>query len=394
MLSSIQVVASIANEASGPSYSVRRLRESLTAAGAGATLAALQRGMNTPKSETHLKVFKDGFGPARLGRSPQMARWLQCAARNADVIHSHGLWMMPNVYAGRAAARAGIPLVISPRGTLSEYAFTSGSRIKPLFWHLLQKHSMHQAVCFHATGITELADIRRMGFEQPVALIPNGVDIPVTGLTPTGGNSEHRILYFGRLHPEKGLATLLAAWARIGPQHPNWHLEIVGPDIDGHRGLLETQARHLNLMRCSFGGPVYGTDKKTALYKSADLYILPSPSENFGMTVAEALACGIPVIATTGTPWQALKDEGAGWQVTPDPDGIASGLEAALTSTTETLQKMGLRGRTWMERDFSWDAIGNQMLQLYAWLVGRGPKPNFIHTGVGYGEGLPYLGHK
>ena len=234
MVSSIQIVASIADEATGPSYSIRRLRESLITVGAEATLAALRRGMTVPSGKTHLKLFEDGFGPGRLGRSPQMARWLLRAARDTDVVHSHGLWMMPHIYAGQAAARARKPLVISPRGSLSEYAFASGSRIKPLFWHLLQKRSMREAACFHATGLPELADIRRMGYKQPVALIPNGIDIPPAALPRPGRGSKRRLLYFGRLHPQKGLETLLEAWTQVSAGHPDWQPRYRGA---GHQRL-------------------------------------------------------------------------------------------------------------------------------------------------------------
>lgn len=376
--SSIQIVASIANEASGPSYSVRRLSESLIDQGAAVALAALRRGMTAPQDQTHLKLFEDGIGPRKLGRSPAMAQWLTQAAPEVDVVHSHGLWMMPNIYAGRAAARAKAPLVISPRGTLSEYAFASGSVVKPLFWHLLQKHSMRQAACFHATGQPELEDIRRMGYGQPVALIPNGIDIPEIDRDRPASGDMRQLLYFGRLHPEKGLEPLLEAWAKVAPDHPDWELSLVGPDIDGYRGILEAKAAALNLPRLRFGDPVYGAAEKTALYDTADLYVLPSPSENFGMTVAEALSCGVPVLTTTGTPWNALPDEAAGWYVTPDPAGLAQGLAAGIKASDEERAKKGARGRAWMERDFSWAGIATKTIDVYAWLLGKGPRPDCV----------------
>ena len=93
-------------------------------------------------------------------------------------IHNHRLWMMPNVYPGLVARKHNVPLVISPRGTLSEWAFQHGSVVKRLFWPLVQKPALTATSCFHATAESEYKDIRRMGFRQPVAIIPNGIDIP------------------------------------------------------------------------------------------------------------------------------------------------------------------------------------------------------------------------
>jgi glycosyltransferase involved in cell wall biosynthesis len=175
----IQVVPAIAEEASGPSYSVVRLCESLIDQGQEVTLAALDWAP-MPSPQPFLKTFPLGWGPRRLGRSPTMRRWLeeQVRSNSVDLLHNHGMWMMNAVYPGRAARNGNINLVVSPRGAFSAWAMQYGSIMKNSFWSFLQRPALENAACFHATAVSEYEDIRRMGFRQPVAIIPNGIDIP------------------------------------------------------------------------------------------------------------------------------------------------------------------------------------------------------------------------
>jgi len=175
----IHTVPAISNEASGPSYSVVRLCESLVQQGQELTLAALDWApISSPPA--FLKTFPLGLGPRRLGRSPAMSRWLneRAGLQAVDVFHNHSLWMMPNVYPGQVARKYDIPFVVSPRGVFTEYAMAIGSKIKRVFWPLIQRPALNAVNCFHATAESEYADIRRLGFRQPVAVIPNGIDIP------------------------------------------------------------------------------------------------------------------------------------------------------------------------------------------------------------------------
>jgi len=119
---------------------------------------------------------------------------------------------------------------------------------------------------------------------------------------------------------------------------------------------------------------VYG-DAKLALYRLASLYVLPTHSENFGLTVAEALAAGTPVIVTKGAPWSRLTQEDAGWWIGIGVEPLVACLRNALVLSEERLAEMGRKGRAWMAREFSWDAIGRQMAGFYEWLCGRGPRP-------------------
>jgi glycosyltransferase involved in cell wall biosynthesis len=306
-----------------------------------------------------------------------MRRWLfdEARAGRVTLLHNHSLWMMPNVYPGAVARKYDIPLVVAPRGTFSAYAFASGSIAKRAFWPLLQRPALAAVTCFHATGQAECADVRRMGYRQPVAVIPNGIDVPP--YAQVADNRIRTLLYVGRLHPEKGIEYLLHAWAAVFPRFPDWQLRLVGPDIGSYSAKLKTLSEKLNLRRVLFAGPLYGTEKQQA-YRDAELLALPSPSENFGVAVAEALAAGRPVITTTGTPWQALIREQAGWWVEVGVDPLVGALTDALGQSPSVLAQRGQRGREWMTREFSWQSVGLRMEQCYRWIVNGGHPPSFV----------------
>jgi len=372
----VHVVPAVSSEASGPSYSVVRLCESLLQTGCVVTLAALDLApMAGPPA--FLKTFRLGSGPRRLGRSPHLRRWLanEAGSGRADLIHNHSLWMMPNVYSSWAAKGARVPLVVSPRGTLSRWAFQSGSAVKRLFWPLLQRPALEAAACFHATAESELEDIRRHGFRQPVAVIPNGIDIP--DLPHDQTSHDRMMLFLGRLHPKKGLDLLLPAWQRVEDRFPDWRLVIAGPDAAGYRAKMESLAGELGLVRVEFAGPLYGEQKWRA-YRAADLFVLATHSDNFAVTVAEALAAGTPAVVSKGAPWVGLERHGAGWWVDIGVEPLAAALESALASPRELLAEMGRRGRAWVAAEFSWATIGRQMAGTYEWLLRGGERPPWI----------------
>ena len=161
---------------------------------------------------------------------------------------------------------------------------------------------------------------------------------------------------------------LLDAWATVRPK--GWRLEIAGPDEAGHRGELERQAATLDLADAvSFTGPLDGPAKSAAL-STAELLVLPSHSESFGMAIAEALAHEAPVLTTTAAPWPALIEHQCGWWVEPSVAGLSEGLRAATASNDATLCAMGERGRALVAADFSWDRVARQFVDAYSRLIG------------------------
>ena len=139
---------------------------------------------------------------------------------------------------------------------------------------------------------------------MPIAIIPNGVNIPNIK-KKIAHKKRKTVISLGRIHPKKGLDILIKAWSRIEPIFNNWELKIVGPDELGHQKDLKVLIKNLNLQRVFIEPPVYGLDKDILLSR-CNLFILPSKSENFALTVAESLSVEVPVIATKNTPWSGL----------------------------------------------------------------------------------------
>lgn len=369
----IHVVPAITEEASGPSYAVPRLCESLIGAGTDIRLAVLDWA-SMPVSLPYLKTFPLGLGFRRLGVSLSMRRWLEeeAASGRVDLIHNHSLWMMPNIYSGLACRKGRCRLVVSPHGTLSTWALGRSVLQKKIFWHVLQERALRVAVCFHATAESEYDDIRRLGFRQPVCILPNGIDVPPFEETPKSGRRQ--LLFLGRIHPIKGLNLLLRAWQTVEHRFPDWDLQIAGPDDGGYLAEMQALAARLQLERVHFCGPLFGEEKLRA-YRAASLFVLPTHSENFGVTVSEALAAGTPAIVTRGAPWAGLVEPGAGWWIEIGTEPLAACLEQALSASPQRLREMGRAGHEWMKRDFSWDRIGAQFLATYRWLLDGGEKP-------------------
>jgi glycosyltransferase involved in cell wall biosynthesis len=382
----IHVVAGLEAADGGPSYSIPRLCQALAAAGTRTTLLSVA-GAGEGSRETAQDNYSDRRFPWDYANAP-ILRELRCssglgralreAAAAGDIVHNHGLWLMPNVQSGRAAVRAGKPFVVSPRGMLAPAALVFSRLKKRAFWRLLQAPVVRRAVCLHATSEAEYREIRAFGLRNPVAVIPNGIDLPEQPATRGSGDDRERIvLSLGRIHPKKGLDRLLHAWARLEPVHPSWRLRIVGPSEDRYADALRALALSLGLARASVEGPLYAGAKQAA-YAAADLFVLPSLNENFGLTVAEALSAGIPVVASKGTPWSGLDAERCGWWVEDSTDALAAALTRAMAMPCEVLQAMGRRGQAWMAREFSWNRVARDMTHVYGWLARGGPRPDAV----------------
>ena len=318
-----------------------------------------------------------------LRLSQGLTRALDEQGPKLDVIHNHGLWLMPNVMAGRVAQRSRKPFVLAPEGMLSSVALGFSHRKKRLFWALWQEKVVRSASCIHVMSEQEHDEVRAFGLNNPVAVIPNGIDLPELETQSRSGPGKDRILLsLGRIHPKKGLDRLLRAWATVEKAHPAWRLRIVGPDELGHAAELAGLVDELKLKRVSIEPPIAGRTK-TIAYQQADLFVLPTLNENFALTVAEALAAETPVIATKGAPWQGLEAEGCGWWIDQDVDSLTAKLNTAMAATREELKKMGVKGRTWMARDFSWDRIAHDILDLYRWLFVGGEPPRTVRLRLG-----------
>lgn len=373
-LVSVMHVLSLMPAGAGTSESVPQLCVALGRIGVSAPLHTLAPVPQLPRNGVEIVAHPQVRGLERVGLSSALWRCLRRAA-GTDIIHGHGLWMMPNVAAGIASPIGSVKNLVSPHGMLTPWSLRRSKWKKRVAWWLLgQRLALKRAHAFHATAESEAEDIRRLGFRQPIAIIPNGIEIPDLPAADARG-PVRTLLFLSRVSPTKGVDNLLTVWRALAASFPNWRLVIAGPsDPPGYLGQMQALAGRLGVARVTFAGPLYGDDKARA-YGDADLFVLPTHSENFGLVIGEALAHGRPVITTREAPWSGLEEHGCGWWIEDSIPALTAALGEAMALDRATLDALGARGRAWMERDFGWDGIARQMSAFYLWLLGRGERP-------------------
>ena len=379
----VLTIAGLSPEFGGPSRSVPALAEALAREKIGVDLIACQSlpGHGAPILPDATLV-RTQLLPSRSRRgrwratSNDFFRAVCDASGGADsVIHDNGLWLPTNHAIARAARGLKRPLVISVRGMLSAWEREHHAWKKRMAWILFQRRDLLAASVLHATSEQEMIYFRRAGLRGPIAMVPNGVDLP--SLDKPGLRDRARIaLCVTRIHPKKNLMSLVEAWSEARPN--GWRMIIAGNSEDGYREELEAAIAARGLSdEFEFVGPVEEEERQT-LYDKAGLFVLPSHSENFGMSVAEALANGVPVITTRGTPWQDLVSHRCGWWEEIGAAPLARALHEAVALTGEERRAMGRRGRELVEQKYSWQRIAREMKSVYGWLLGQEERPECV----------------
>ena len=293
----------------GPAFSVSRLAMALAEAGATVGLWAADRSAATTSllpatSPVQRMIGTESGALDRFGET--------------DILHDNGIWLPHNHRLAVLAERRGIARVVTTRGMLEPWALSHKRLKKDLAWWLYQRRDLKQARCHITTSGAEARNLRHLELGVPVATVPNGVDIPEAQPCSCGSESgegnrsvrRRTALFLGRIYPIKGLPILIEAWARVKPD--GWRLRISGPDEAGHQKQVERAVSVAGLGEVvSFTGPIE-PQMRTSAFLDADLFVLPTHSESFGMVVAEALAHSLPVLTTTAAPWSILGERGCG----------------------------------------------------------------------------------
>jgi glycosyltransferase involved in cell wall biosynthesis len=318
--------------------------------------------------------------PKSQGYSNDLKTIMNCI--DTELFHGSGIWQFPVHYMAKVARRKRIPYIISPHGMLEPWALNSGSFLKKFALWVYQKSDIVLADCIHATSQQEADHLRGLGFKNPIAVIPNGIDLSeFFPLLQKKEKPKSTILFLSRIHPKKGLELLVEAWEYLPVNLKNeWQIKIAGNGEPDYIASLQKLISSKNLSgEISIIGPQFGNDKLKA-YQEADLFVLPTYSENFGIVVAEALACGIPVITTYGAPWEELNTHNAGWWIEIGVESLASTLLKAMQMSNTDRQHMGQNGRKLVKENYSIELITFKLNRLYDWILGKAEKPSFINS--------------
>lgn len=296
--------------------------------------------------------------------SIELYKNLKRESQDAQIVQSNSLWQFSCFIHEYARRHTKAKSIIVPRGTLSPYALSMSPKKKKIILALGQRTALKKADMLIATCQKEYEDIRNFGLKQPVAILPNGLEIPSTTIR----SKQKTVIFLGRIHPVKGIDLLIEAWTRIGKsgRFNDWNLVIAGPTTSDYAKEMQQLASGLNSV--SFTGEIKGDEKNNLLAQSA-IYVLPTHTENFGISVGEALACGTPAITTTGAPWRGLIENDCGLWIDLSVDNLTAALEDMMSRPLEELTRMGQNGRQWIRRDFSWDEIARKTIRSYEWLL-------------------------
>jgi len=304
----------------------------------------------------------------RLFWAPALRRQVRESVSDFDIVHLHSVFLCPTWAAARAAEWAGVPYVMSPHGMLVGDVIRRKSRLVKTAWiNLVERTTLARAAALHVTADLEGEEIRSLRLPMPevVRQVPNGIDWPTQHVplseTPFASLPPRYALFLSRISWKKGLDRLITAWQRV----PDLPLVIAGNDDEAYTPRLQRLAYSLGLaQRIVFTGPV-SDDHKWALYERADLFLLPSFSENFGMVVAEAMYMGCPVVLTPEVGLaRAVASAGAGVVTSNNPATLAMAVNDLLADE-ERRREMGRCGAEAARRLFSWNRVIEQMESLY-----------------------------
>ena len=280
-----------------------------------------------------------------------------------DIVHVNGIWEPCCWLFQKEAQKIGIKVVLSPHGMLEPYILNRNPWKKKIAMFLYQDKAIKKADYIHATAISECMNINELGYTNNNIIIPNGVDTSEVLIKDSFSKTKRSFLFLSRIHPKKGIEFLLEAVEQI--KNEDFEVIIAGTGDEKYTKNLKEIAKSKKIEnKVKFVGPVYGK-AKWELYKKVDYFILPTYSENFGIVVAEALATGLPVITTKGTPWEELIKNNCGWWIDLSIENLKKTIRAALSLSTDELLKMGLNGKKLVSSKYEIGSVTNLMYEFY-----------------------------
>ncbi len=293
---------------------------------------------------------------------------------NPDIFHTNSCWIPTSAYTAIWAKEFGCKVVYTPHGMLEPWILNRHYWLKKLPALLLyQRRAIRKADLLHATSDGEMHNLLSLGYNDNVCIIPNPIDTKVITLKRNWHRTNH-ILYLGRVHEKKGIRNLLDVVSEQRQLLKGYVVDIVG-DSDIEQSYLKAELmQHVKQLNIDdivkFHDGVYGADEWD-FFHNADVFVLPTYSENFGIVVAEALACGVPVITTQGTPWKELETHNCGWWIEIGTEPLKVALLDFMKKSEAELEQMGRNGRKLVEEKYSSERIAEQFLDMYKKLADK-----------------------
>jgi glycosyltransferase involved in cell wall biosynthesis len=384
-LNILHVIGSTAPRYGGPSLAVRAMAAGVASRGAKVTVAATNAdGPGRLDVPLDRAVIENGveyrhFEPSLPGEwkfSWSLTRWLFAHAARFDVLHVHAAFSYSTMAGCRAAWHAGVPYVLRPLGTLDPWSLGHRSWKKRPYYGLIERAHLERASAIHVTSESEAAAITRLGFGRLTHVIPLGVDIPAgVGAPRATHDGPVRLLFLSRLHPKKELPVIFRAVRRLVDDGAAVRLTVAGTGDAPYEAELRAQVASLGLgAHVDFVGHIEG-EAKWAAFADADIYLLPSRQENFGIAVAEAMAAGLPVIVSDQVAISTdVLEADAGEVVAIDPEALANAI-ARLAGDDVRRARLGANAAKLARDRYSWSHTTDQLMSLYHMVIAEHRAP-------------------
>lgn len=317
--------------------------------------------------------------------SLSLTKWLMFHAADYNIVHTNAIFSYSILPAYWACQLHGVPYVVTPHGMLEPWALSYKAWKKRLYYNIIEKPALEKASAIQVLASPEADSILSLGIKTPLVCVPNGIhrqDFETLSAPevfyqkfPVPRNKT-LILFLGRLDPKKGLDLLAPAFAKVHAQFPQTHLAIAGPD---NIGFLPTAQGFFAKAGClnavTFTGMLTGSLKYAAL-AAARIYVAPSYSEGFSMSVLEGMASGLPCVITTGCNFPEAAAAQAAYVVSINAGELAGALSQCL-SNPQQAKAMGDRARQLIFEKYTWERISSRMIEVYTAIFKTQPIPEF-----------------
>ena len=387
----LHVLANISPSYGGTSKACTEMCRALASAGEEITIytsnmdypkGRLNVAVNTPIADDGYNVwhFPVQFPPYMI--SVEMAKALRDHVKEFNLVHIHGLYRFPQAVAAHYARRHDVPYIVQPHGVLDPFLFYGRRPIrKRVYEYMVELRNLNSAGAIQFTSEEEMNLAQPLGLRVPSIVVPLGLELSEYENLPRCGTFKDKyglgdtkvILHMGRINFKKGLDILVRAFAQVAIPKEDIRLVLAGPDDGYGRQVSELLMQEGIEDKALFTSMLQGDDKLAAL-KDADIFALPSYSENFGVAVIEAMACGVPVVISNKVNiWREVQAGGAGLVTPCDAQKVAEAM-LFLLNDEDSRRKMGRAGRALVRENYGWDSVVRDMLAAYQARVRKNTK--------------------